>query len=154
MTAERNRASKMRGMGLTLTGFVPFVHVSNMVESQAFYERLGLALHSRFGPEGDPYWARLVGYRSDLMLAKASAPIDPRVQAVLFYLYTPNLAAMRSQLLADGMVDGGSYNGESTDDFPRSGKLFDIKFPHYMPAGEMRVHDPDGYVLLICQMAS
>jgi catechol 2,3-dioxygenase-like lactoylglutathione lyase family enzyme len=135
-----------------ITGFVPFVHVSNMLESQAFYERLGLELLSRFGPEGDPSWARLVGYRSDLMLARASGPIDPRVQAVLFYLYTPNVKGLREQMLADGVVDGGTFQGEAGDDFPRSGKLFDITHPHHMPAGEMRVHDPDGYVLLIGQL--
>ncbi len=136
-----------------ITGFVPFIHVANMLESQAFYERLGLQLLSRFGPEGDPYWARLGGYRSDLMLAKASAPIDPRVQAALFYLYTPNLKALRDQLLSDGLANGGPYQGETPNDFPRSGKLFDITFPGHMPGGEMRVHDPDGYVLLIGQMS-
>jgi hypothetical protein len=26
--------------------------------------------------------------------------------------------------------------------------------PHYMPGGEIRVHDPDGYVLLIGQLAA
>lgn len=139
-------------MGPMLTGFVPFLHVQDVLESQAFYERLGLELLSRFGPEGDPYWARLVGYRSDLMLARASGPIDPRVQAVLFYLYTPNLKGLREQMLADGVVDGGTFAGEAGDDFPRSGKLFDITHPHHMPAGEMRVHDPDGYVLLIGQL--
>ncbi len=135
-----------------ITGFVPFIHVADLLESQAFYEQLGLELLSRFGPEGDPYWARMVGYRSDLMLAKASAPIDPRVQAALFYLYTPDLVALREQLLAAGIANGGSYQGESTDEFPRSGKVFDITHPDYMPAGQMRVHDPDGYVLLIGQL--
>lgn len=138
-------------MGPMLTGFVPSIHVQDVLESQAFYERFGMILQSRFGPEGDPYWAHLVGIRSNLMLSKASGPIDPRQQATMFYLYTTDLAALREKLLAAGVTDGGAYRGETGDDFPRSGKLFDITFPHYMPAGELRVHDPDGYVLLVGQ---
>lgn len=138
-------------MSHALIGFVPYVHVSNMLESQAFYEKLGMILQARFGPEGDPYWAHLVGIRSNLMLSKTSGAIDPRVQAVLFYLHTTDLKSLRSSLLAAGVADGGPYRGETQDDFPRSGKLFDITYPDYMPEGEMRLHDPDGYVLLIGQ---
>lgn len=134
-----------------LTAFIPLAHVQNILESQAFYERFGMILQARFGPEGDPYWAHLVGIRSNLMLSKASGPIDPGQQAVLFYLHTTDLVELRETLMASGVADGGSYRGAGEDDFPRSGKLFDITYPDYMPLGEMRVHDPDGYVLLVGQ---
>lgn len=138
-------------MAHQLIAFVPYLHVSDMLASQAFYENLGMILQARFGPEGDPYWAHLVGIRSNVMLAKASGPIDPKVQAALYYLHTSDLADLRAQLLAAGVADGGPYRGESEDDFPRSGKVFSVTRPEYMPEGEMRVHDPDGYVLLIGQ---
>lgn len=134
-----------------ITGFVPYIHVQNVLESQAFYEKLGLVLDSRFGEEGDPYWARLKGKNSDLMLAKASGWVDPTVQAALFYLYSDDLVGLRSHLLAQGVQDGGDF-GTGKAAWPRSGQAFTITFPYFMPSGELRVHDPDGYVLLIGQV--
>lgn len=135
-----------------LIGFVPYAHVADVNESIAFYSLLGLELDSRFGPEGKPFWARMRKGNCDLMLALASGPINPRDQAVLFYLHVDNLAAVRSALLAGGVQDRGSFAGEGEDDFPRTGCLFDIVPRDYMPQGEMRVHDPDGYVLLIGEL--
>jgi hypothetical protein len=54
-------------------------------------------------------------------------------QAVLFYFYSPDLSALREHLLASGVQVSG------------------ITYPEYMPKGEIRVEDPDGYVLLIGQ---
>lgn len=134
-----------------ITGFVPYIHVENVLESQAFYEKLGMVLDSRFGEEGDPYWARLKGKNSDLMLAKASGRVDPVVQATLFYLYSDDLVGLRHHLLDQGVRDGGDF-GVGETGWPRSGQAFTITFPYYMPDGELRVHDPDGYVLLIGQL--
>lgn len=137
---------------MQITGLVPYIHVQNVLESQTFYEQLGMTLDSRYGEEGDPYWARLKGRNSDLMLAKASGLIDPTVQATLFYLYSEDLVGLRNHLLAKGVQDGGDFGvGETA--WPRSGRAFTITFPYYMPMGELRVHDPDGYVLLIGQLA-
>ncbi|HMS54455.1 MAG TPA: hypothetical protein PKA27_03565 [Fimbriimonadaceae bacterium] len=135
-----------------LLGFIPYAHVADVNESIAFYEHLGLVLDSRFGPEGRPYWARMRQGNCDLMLALASGEIDPRNQAVLFYLHVDNLKAVREKLLAAGVQDRGQYAGESEGEFPRSGCVFDIVSRDYMPSGEMRVHDPDGYVLLIGEL--
>ena len=135
-----------------ITGFVPYLHVKDVLASQAFYERFGLTLDSRFGPEGAPYWARMKAPNCDLMLASADAPIDPRSQAALFYLYIEDVAAFREYLVSSGLEDGGAFEGEGTDDFPRCGKVFAVTNPFYMPAGEIRVHDPDGYVLLVGQL--
>lgn len=86
------------------------------------------------------------------MLARASSTIDPRVQAVLFYLHVDDVAAFRAAMLEAGLADGGAFVGEGPDDFPRSGRVFETTFPHHMPAGEVRMHDPDGYVLLVGQI--
>jgi len=141
----------LRGM-TPITGFVPYIHVRDVLASQAFYERFGLVLDSRFGEDGAPYWARMKAPNCDLMLASCDAPVDPRTQGALFYLYHPDVAAFRSQLLEAGLADGGAYSGATEDDFPRSGKVFAVQNPFYMPEGEIRVHDPDGYVLLVGQL--
>jgi hypothetical protein len=67
------------------------------------------------------------------MVTRASEPVIPSQQAVLFYLYSPDLIALREHLLASGV------------------KVSPITYPEYMPKGEIRVEDPDGYVLLIGQ---
>ena len=58
-----------------------------------------------------------------------------RAAAVLFYLYADDLAPLREDLLSKAI------------------SASEISFPFYMPKGEIRVVDPDGYVLLIGQVA-
>ena len=65
------------------------------------------------------------------MFLRAEHPVDKCAQAVLFYLYTPDLAALRRQLVAAGT------------------KVSEITRPLYMPSGEMRLEDPDGYTILV-----
>jgi hypothetical protein len=65
------------------------------------------------------------------MLAQASEPVDPRAQAVLFYLYCDDAAALRTRLLESGI------------------EASPITHPFYAPRGEFRVSDPDGYALMI-----
>jgi len=60
--------------------------------------------------------------------------IDPSGQGVLFYLYSSNLVALREQILAEG-IDVG----EIVDGTPG-------------PRQEMRLTDPDGYVLMVAQV--
>jgi catechol 2,3-dioxygenase-like lactoylglutathione lyase family enzyme len=135
-----------------IQSFVPFIHVADVQASIDFYMRFGLGLDSRFGPEGDPFWARMKRPGCDLMLAKADGPIDPRVQAALFYLHVDDAAAFRAAMLEAGLADGGRYEGAREGEFPRSGMVFEPAFPCHMPPGEVRVHDPDGYVLLVGQL--
>jgi hypothetical protein len=61
-------------------------------------------------------------------------PIDQADQGVLFYLYSDDLAALREQLFA-----GGVDAGEIEDGTPG-------------PKEQMRVTDPDGYVLMVAQI--
>ena len=59
---------------------------------------------------------------------------DPGAQAVLFYCWTSDVEEVRVRLAAAGVGVG------------------EISCPFYMPAGEIRVADPDGYVLLVGQL--
>lgn len=139
-------------MPFSLQSFVPFIHVADVQASIDFYLLFGLELDSRFGPDDDPFWARLRRPNCDLMLSKASGPIEPRSQAALFYLHVDDVMAFRQTMLEAGLRDGGTYRGASDGEFSRQGVLFRPTHPQHMPAGEVRVHDPDGYVLLVGQL--
>ena len=78
-------------------------------------------------------WAHVACEQAELMLARASEAVVPIQQAVLFYLYSPNLIALREHLIAAGV------------------RVSPITYPNYMRKGEVRVEDPDGYCLLIGQ---
>jgi ketosteroid isomerase-like protein/catechol 2,3-dioxygenase-like lactoylglutathione lyase family enzyme len=113
---------------------VPFVHVADVEASIAFYELLGFRVTNTH-PDGAPPldWAALEAEHGHIMLARAGERVDPDVQAVLFYLFARDLFALRERLVAAGVQAGEIVDG-------RPG-----------PAAEMRVVDPDGYVLMIAQ---
>ena len=69
------------------------------------------------------------------MLALASGPIDAASQAVLFYCWAPDVQRLHDELAAAGVEVGA------------------VTRPFYMPAGEFRAQDPDGYVLLVGQLS-
>jgi hypothetical protein len=79
-------------------------------------------------------WAFLQAGHARLMLARADAPVVAREQAVLFYLYARDLFGLRARLL-----DAGVEVSEIRDGTPG-------------PKLEMRVQDPDGYVLMVAQI--
>src|SRR3954452_876756 len=97
-----------------VTDLVPFVHVADVDRSVAYYERLGLVMETEFAPEGRRIWAFLERGDARLMVAEADEPVDPHAQAVLFYLYTRDLDALRARLL-----DAGVAAGEITAGGPR-----------------------------------
>ena len=68
------------------------------------------------------------------MVGLASGPIDASQQAILFYLYFDSIKRTRAALEELGYSPG------------------EIKHPFYMPGGECRLEDPDGYVLMLAQM--
>jgi catechol 2,3-dioxygenase-like lactoylglutathione lyase family enzyme len=109
----------------------PMLHVADVARSLRFYERLGFELIDVEGDPASPGWARMHCEGGALMFLRAEAPFDPRAQAVLFYLYTPDLPALRAQLAAQGIEASG------------------IGYPEYMPSGEVHLKDPDGYTILI-----
>jgi len=117
-----------------VTGLIPMVHVQDVQRSLDFYRLLGMEVRESLrNSSGVLQWIDLVRERAQLMLTRASAPVVAGQQAVLFYLYSPDLPALREHLLAKGS------------------NVSSITYPEYMPKGEVRVEDPDGYVLLIGQ---
>ena len=115
-------------------GLIPMAHAANVQRSVDFYKLLGMEMRGSLKTgRGDLQWAHVACERAELMVTRAAEPVVASQQAVLFYLYSPNLVALREQLIAAGV-------GVSP-----------ITYPDYMPKGEIRVDDPDGYCLLIGQ---
>ena len=118
-----------------VTGLVPMAHVADVQRAVDFYKLLGMDLRGSLkGSSGELQWAHIASEQADLMLTRASEPVVASQQAVLFYLYSPNLVALREHLIAAGV------------------RVSSITYPEYMRKGEIRVEDPDGYVLLIGQV--
>ena len=117
-----------------VNGLVPFVHVEDVERSIAFYHHLGFIVESVYKYRGRPVWASLQSEGAELMVSTDGDSIDPAGQGVLFYLYSTDLAALREQLLADGIDVGQIEDGTPG------------------PREEMRLTDPDGYVLMIAQV--
>jgi catechol 2,3-dioxygenase-like lactoylglutathione lyase family enzyme len=116
------------------TGLIPMAHVADVQRSVDFYKLLGMELRGSLKTkQGDLQWAHVTCEGAELMLTRASEPVIASQQAVLFYLYSPDLIALREHLLASGV------------------RVSAITYPAYMPKGEVRVDDPDGYCLLIGQ---
>lgn len=135
----------------------PMLHVADVDQSVEFYALLGLACDCRFsGPDGVTNWAAVSNGTMRIMFARASGPVVASQQAVLLYLYSLNVAGLRTELLSRGLSNAGAPPGEDNAERfcgePQSRCLFDINRPFYMPEGELRVHDPDGYCLLIGQL--
>jgi catechol 2,3-dioxygenase-like lactoylglutathione lyase family enzyme len=114
---------------------VAYAHVRDVAASVDFYGLLGFEPISTVGGRGEgAWWVYLQADRARLMLAVASEPVVAEAQAVLFYLYTDDVVGLRDQLIRDGLDPSG------------------VRHPPHMPAGEIRLRDPDGYVLLIGQL--
>ena len=113
---------------------VPFVHVEDVEHAIAFYQHLGFLVASIYKYRERAGWAALESDEAKLMVSTDGDPIDPAGQGVLFYLYSNDLAALRAQLLANGIEAGDIEDGTPG------------------PRHEMRVTDPDGYVLMIAQV--
>jgi hypothetical protein len=108
----------------------PLLHVAEIERSQKFYGLLGFETidTDRCQPIG---WARLHCEGGAVMFLRAEGPVDGSRQSFLLYMYTPDLAGLRDQLLAAGI------------------SAPPISYPAYMPGGEMALKDPDGYRVLV-----
>jgi hypothetical protein len=119
---------------MRVRSLVPMAFVASVSRSIEFYEKLGFEIGNTHAPEGEtePVWAWLkTPGGAQMMVAKASEPVDPKEQAVLFYVYCNDVLRYREDLLAAGVEAG------------------DVSYPFYAPRGEFRVTDPDGYALMI-----
>ncbi len=128
---------------MPIEGLTAYAHVADVQRSIDFYRRLGLEPRNSHEEDGVLVWAFVASPAADpnragarLMLARSDAPVDPSRQAVLFYCWSPDVDALHAEL-----HDAGAVVGE-------------IGYPAYMPAGEFRVVDPDGYVLLVGQLSA
>lgn len=123
-------------MAARTRSLVAFAHVSDVERTIRFYSDLGFKVTNSVVTDGTttPVWAWLRSEKADLMVGRASEPIDPSQQAVLFYLYYDDIKQTRATLIGLGH-DAGA-----------------IAYPFYMPGGEFRLHDPDGYVLMLAQV--
>ena len=126
-----------------ITALVPMFHVGDVERSAAFYRLLGFAIGNHMPRTGRIEWAWLYSVNADdwkrgpnLMLTQSSHAIDAKAQEVSYYLYAQDLRSVRDVLLAHGIAAG------------------EIHHPDYLPDGEFRVTDPDGYVLMIAQAAA
>jgi catechol 2,3-dioxygenase-like lactoylglutathione lyase family enzyme len=111
-------------------------HVADVAASAAFYEKLGFAIDDSFTPPGEeaPAWVSLRSGSAALMLARASEPVVAAQQAVLFYVYGPDVGALHRRLAEAGLEPGPIAN------------------PFYNPQGEFRLIDPDGYVVMVTHL--
>jgi catechol 2,3-dioxygenase-like lactoylglutathione lyase family enzyme len=141
-----------------ITEHVPMAHVADVDRSVDFYARLGFFCDSRHsGGDGRTFFASMSSGKARIMFALASGPVDAAQQAVLFYMYSRNVRKLREHLLARGLADGGLPPGEHREGkelppVPPGVAVFEPVRPFYMPAGEIRIHDPDGYVILVGQL--
>ena len=128
-------------MAAQTRSLVAFAHVADVERSIRFYQDLGFEVGNRVqSDEGQPgggsttVWAWLHSEKANLMVGLADEPVDPGQQAVLFYLYFDDIQATRDALVGLGHAPGA------------------ICHPFYMPGGECRLLDPDGYVLMLAQI--
>lgn len=114
---------------------VAFAHVASVQRSIDFYTDLGFSVANTVVPQGEsaPVWAWLESGSANLMIGLADVPVEASRQAILFYLYFDDIEQARAALVERGHAPG------------------EISYPFYMPGGECRLEDPDGYVLMLAQ---
>jgi len=124
----------MEQPGQRVNRLVPFVRVVDVERSVDFYRHLGFTVQDVARYKERLSWASLQSEDAEIMLEGTYGPSDPDHQRVQFYLYSHDLTALRDQLLGAGIEAGEIEDGSPG------------------PREEMRVTDPDGYVLMIAQI--
>ncbi|HLK32537.1 MAG TPA: VOC family protein [Terriglobales bacterium] len=126
-----------------VSSIVTMIRVADVMNSAKFYQNLGFEIGNAVPRECPPFhWAWLYQPRApdwktgaNLMLVSGDVPgtVESKAKTVLFYLYARDLKLLREELLAKGF------------------EASDISYPEYLPEGEFRLEDPDGYTLMIAQ---
>lgn len=126
-----------------VSGLVPMLLVLDVERSVTFYQLLGFAVGNRVPRNGPMHWAWLYAPKipdwrrgPNLMLTRSDCAIDPTGPKILLYLYATNLVALREALVRAGQT-------------PEP-----IRYPNYLPKGELHLTDPDGYRLMLAQSTS
>lgn len=147
----RGERALMSPRATDVHSLIPMAHVADVEASLTFYASLGFApINVLRDAHAAMRWAMLRSGDAAIMLARASGPIDAEQQAVLFYVYAHDVASLREVLLKAGIADATAAARAGDRDL--GARVFPITHPDYMPAGEMRVIDPDGYVILVGQL--
>ena len=125
---------------IALTGLVPMIHVADVERAIEFYNKLGFEVGNSVPRSGPKHWAWLYcpavenwKNGANLMVTRTARPLNADAQDVLFYLYASDLVALRDDLIAKGV------------------KASQISYPEYLPKGEFRIDDLDGYCLMVAQ---
>jgi hypothetical protein len=117
-----------------VNGLIPMAHSADVQRSIDFYKLLGMEVRDSLRTSsGELQWVHLSCEQAELMFTRASALAIAGQHVVLFYLYSPDLIALREHLLVSGVT------------------VSPITYPESMPKGEICLADPDGYTLLIGQ---
>lgn len=116
-----------------VTGLAPLLHVTDVDRSAAFYGLLGFEVHATHRHDDRLDWARLQSPGAALMLAAGEEAVDAHDSALLLWLHSPDLAGLRADLVAAGVLAAEILDGTPG------------------PRRQMRVIDPDGYCLMISQ---
>lgn len=117
-----------------VTGSIPIAHVSDVQRTVDFYRLLGMEVRGSLRNSlGELQWVHVSCEHAHVMFSHGLEPAVAGHHAVLFYMYSPNLIALREHLLTNDV------------------KVSEITYPEYMLRGEICLHDPDGYQLLIGQ---
>jgi predicted lactoylglutathione lyase len=117
-------------------GFVPFVHVRDVMRSTAFYEAFGFEVRNTYEEDRRRVWCWLERHQARLMLAEADAPVVASEQAVLFYVYAHELDELHGRLSEAGLEPGPIEAGAPG------------------PDRQFRISDPDGYCLMVTDAAA
>jgi catechol 2,3-dioxygenase-like lactoylglutathione lyase family enzyme len=140
--AAQGRSAPMANLEAAgpINAIVPMIHVADVQRSADFYRLLGFEIGNRVPPIGEMGWAWLYAPAApdwrrgpNLMLTRSECALDPGLERVVFYLYATDLKGLRGSLLERGV------------------SATEIDYPEYLPNGEFRVQDPDGYTLMIAQ---
>lgn len=126
-----------------VSSIVAMIPVADVMNSAKFYRNLGFEIGNAVPRECPPFhWAWLYQPKApnwktgaNLMLVSGEVPGtgESKAKPVLFYLYARDLKSLRDKLLAEGF------------------SASEISYPEYLPEGEFRLQDPDGYTLMIAQ---
>ncbi len=131
-------------------------HVADVDRANRFYALLGFTCDRRYSDGDVINWSAMTSGSARLFLARADAPVVADQQAVLFYMYSNDVVGLREHLLARGVADSGAPPGEAPGTSPSTpvtgAAVFHVVPRFYMPLGELRIHDPDGYVILVGQL--
>jgi catechol 2,3-dioxygenase-like lactoylglutathione lyase family enzyme len=115
-----------------VSDLIPFLHVSDVERSIAFYEQLGLEVDDTYKQRGALVWASMRSGSAALMLAEAPEPIES--SGGRHFLYTEDLVGLRERL-----IQAGWEPPEIEDGTPG-------------PKQEMSICDPDRHFLTIAQL--